>query len=87
MFHTILDIFPIRLKKSSFLNLSKQSALKPRLLKQKFWTEAMNPRSKNGLLPPIGERLALSEVEGSQTAAPLLPITALVIPPFLGRLI
>jgi predicted Zn-dependent peptidase len=69
MFQTILDIFPIRLKKSSFLNLSKQSVLKPRLLRQKFWTEAMNPHSQNGLLPPVGERLALMEVEGSRTTA------------------
>jgi beta propeller repeat protein len=52
--------------------LLKQSGLIPRLLRRKFLEWSINPRSKNGLLPPVGERLALSEVEGSRTTASCL---------------
>lgn len=66
MFQTILDIFPIGLKKSSFLNLSPHS-------------EAINPHVKK-------ERLALSEVEGTEVEGSLT--TAFChLPLFIRRLL
>jgi Tol biopolymer transport system component len=52
--------------------LLKQSGLIPRLLMRKFLGWGINPRPKNGLLPPVGERPALSEVEGIRTTASCL---------------
>ena len=73
--HGKLTVSPLHKSTIKYLLLFKQSGLRPLFLRQKFWKWGINPHSNNSFLPPVGQRLALSEVEGSRTTAScLLPL-------------